>query len=112
MTDPLGAPVDARWGRIDDGRCAVVEMAAASGLTLLRAEELDAGRASTLGTGQLLAHALDSGVERILVGVGGSATNDGGAGIGPKRLALSCWTTQAGVCRWEAQPCRDSPGSM
>ena len=85
---PLGAPVDARWGRIDDGRCAVVEMAAASGLTLLRAEELDAGRASTFGTGQLLAHALHSGVERILVGVGGSATNDGGAGMAEALGAL------------------------
>jgi len=78
---PLGAPVDARWGRIDDGRCAVIEMAAASGLTLLRPEELDVARASTHGTGQLIAHALDAGVQRILLGVGGSATNDGGAGM-------------------------------
>ena len=78
---PLGAPVDARWGRIDDGRCAVIEMTAASGLTLLRTEELDPRRASTHGTGQLIAHALDAGVERILIGVGGSATNDGGAGM-------------------------------
>ncbi|MXX79952.1 MAG: glycerate kinase [Chloroflexi bacterium] len=76
---PLGAPVDACWGRIDDGRCAVIEMAAASGLTLLSAGELDVDRASTYGTGQLIVHALDSGVERILIGVGGSATNDGGA---------------------------------
>ena len=78
---PLGAPVDARWGRIDNGRTAVIEMAAASGLTLLRAEELDPRRASTYGTGQLIKHALDAGVERILIGVGGSATNDGGAGM-------------------------------
>ncbi len=78
---PLGAPVDARWGRIDNGRTAVIEMAAASGLTLLRPEELDPRRASTFGTGQLIRHALDAGVERILIGVGGSATNDGGAGM-------------------------------
>ncbi len=78
---PLGAPVDARWGRIDNGRCAIIEMAAASGLTLLHNERLDPSRASTVGTGQLIAHALDSGVERILIGVGGSATNDGGAGM-------------------------------
>lgn len=78
---PLGAPVDARWGRIDSGRTAVIEMAAASGLTLLRADELNPRRASTHGTGQLIKHALDSGVERILIGVGGSATNDGGAGM-------------------------------
>lgn len=78
---PLGSPVDARWGRIDEGRTAVIEMAAASGLTLLRPDELDPRRASTHGTGQLIKHALDAGVERILIGVGGSATNDGGAGM-------------------------------
>ena len=78
---PLGAPVDARWGRIDAGRCAVIEMAAASGLTLLRPEQLDPRRASTHGAGQLIKHALDANVERILIGVGGSATNDGGAGM-------------------------------
>ena len=78
---PLGAPVDARWGRIDEGRCAVIEMAAASGLTLLATDQLDPRRASTYGTGQLITHALDAGVERILIGVGGSATNDGGAGM-------------------------------
>ncbi len=78
---PLGAPLDARWGRIDDGRCAVIEMAAASGLTLLRAGALDPRRASTHGTGELIRHALNAGVERILIGVGGSATNDGGAGM-------------------------------
>ena len=78
---PLGSPVDARWGRIDDGCTAVIEMAAASGLTLLRADELDPRRASTYGTGQLVKHALDAGVKRILLGVGGSATNDGGAGM-------------------------------
>ena len=78
---PLGAPVDARWGRIGDGRTAVIEMAAAAGLTLLRAEELDPRRASTYGVGQLLRHALDAGAGRILIGVGGSATNDGGAGM-------------------------------
>jgi len=78
---PLGSPVDARWGRIDEGRTAVIEMAAASGLTLLGQDELDPRRASTYGTGQLIRHALDAGVRRILIGVGGSATNDGGAGM-------------------------------
>ena len=78
---PLGSPVDARWGRIDAGRCAVIEMAAASGLALLRPEHLDPRRASTHGVGQLIKHALDANVERILIGVGGSATNDAGAGM-------------------------------
>ena len=77
---PLGEPVKARWGRIDDGRTAVIEMAAASGLVLVPRERLDPRRASTYGVGQLLTAALDAGVERILIGVGGSATNDGGAG--------------------------------
>ncbi len=85
---PLGAPVDARWGRIDDGRTAVIEMAAAAGLTLLDSSELDPRRASTFGVGQLITHALDAGVERILIGVGGSATNDGGAGMAEALGAL------------------------
>ncbi len=78
---PLGAPVDARWGRIGDGRTAVIEMAAAAGLALLREDQLDPRRASTFGVGQLLWHALEAGAARILIGVGGSATNDGGAGM-------------------------------
>ena len=78
---PLGAPVDARWGRIGDGRTAVIEMAAAAGLALLREDELDPRRASTFGVGRLLWHALEAGAARILIGVGGSATNDGGAGM-------------------------------
>ncbi len=80
VSGPLGAPVDARWGRIDDGRTAVIEMAAAAGLTLLRPNQLDPRRAATHGVGELIAHALDAQPERILIGVGGSATNDGGAG--------------------------------
>ena len=88
---PLGDPVAARWGRIDEepvssprdagpGNTAVLEMAAASGLVLLPAERLDPRRASTFGSGQLIAAALDAAVQTILIGVGGSAANDGGAG--------------------------------
>ena len=80
VSGPLGGPVDARWGRIDDGRTGVIEMAAAAGLTLLGAEQLDPRRASTHGVGELIGHALEARVERMLIGVGGSATNDGGAG--------------------------------
>ena len=80
VSGPLGAPVDARWGRIEDGRSAVIEMAAAAGLTLLAPDRLDPRRASTHGVGELIAHALDARAERILLGVGGSATNDGGTG--------------------------------
>ena len=74
---PLGAAVDATYAR--DGAAAIIEMAAASGLTLLGAE-LDARRATTLGTGDLLRDALDRGATRIVLGIGGSATTDGGAG--------------------------------
>lgn len=77
---PLGDPVDARWGRIDSGATAIIEMAAASGLLLVPSDRLDPYRASSTGTGELIRAALDAGVERILIGVGGSATNDGGAG--------------------------------
>ena len=78
---PLGEPVSARWALIDDGRSALIEMAAASGLHLVPADRLDARRASSSGTGELIRAALDAGVARILVGIGGSATNDGGAGM-------------------------------
>ncbi|MCY1020945.1 glycerate kinase [Pyxidicoccus sp. MSG2] len=77
---PLGAPVEAHWALLDDGRTAVVEMAAASGLSRLAPEALDARNASTYGTGELLRAALDSGCERLIVGLGGSATTDGGTG--------------------------------
>jgi glycerate kinase len=77
--DPLGRPVQAAWGLLPDGT-AVIEMAAASGISLLTAAERDPCRASTYGTGQLIRAALDEGCRRIIVGVGGSATNDGGAG--------------------------------
>jgi glycerate kinase len=81
VSDPLGRPVEAAWGLLEDDATAVIEMAAASGLVLLRREELDPRAASTYGTGQLIAAALDAGCRRIIVGVGGSATNDGGAGM-------------------------------
>ena len=73
---PLGAPADARWGRIDDGGTAIIEMAAASGLLLLVPAQLDPRRASTRGTGELILAALDAGVARLLIGVGGSATTE------------------------------------
>lgn len=80
-TDPLSRPILARWLRSTDGRRAVVELAAASGLSLLQPDELDPLGASTRGTGELLRAALDAGVREVTLGIGGSATNDGGAGI-------------------------------
>jgi glycerate 2-kinase len=80
VRDPLGRPVTASWGTIGGGRTAVLEMAAASGLSLLAPSERDPCRTTTFGTGQLIAAALDAHREQILLGVGGSATNDGGTG--------------------------------
>jgi glycerate kinase len=77
VDDPLGRQVEAEWGLLPDGR-AVVEMAAASGLPLV-GDERDPRRATTYGTGQLIRAALDSGAREVIVGIGGSATNDGGA---------------------------------
>lgn len=79
--DPLGREIDAEWGLLGDGRTAVVEMAAASGLPLLRPEERDPRVTSTRGTGELLLEAAMSGAARVDVGIGGSATNDGGSGM-------------------------------
>ena len=77
--DPLGRPVDAWWGRLSGGR-ALVETAAASGLALLEPRERDPERATTHGTGDLVAAALAAGAREVLVASGGSATVDGGAG--------------------------------
>lgn len=79
--DPLGRAIDAEWGVLGDGRTAVVEMAAASGLPLLRPDERDPRVASTRGTGELILEAAMSGALRVLIGIGGSATNDGGSGM-------------------------------
>lgn len=80
VRDPLGRPVRAPYGLIDNGKTAVIEMALASGLELLKGEELNPMRASTYGTGQLMAHALEAGARRFIIGLGGSATVDGGSG--------------------------------
>lgn len=79
VTDPLGRPVRARWAKLPGGR-AVIEMATASGLSLLKPEEYAPLRTTTRGTGELLLSALAEGCTDVLLGVGGSATNDGGAG--------------------------------
>jgi glycerate kinase len=79
--DPLGREIDAQWGVLGDRITAVLEMAAASGLPLLREDERDPRVTSTRGTGELILTAAASGAQRIVIGIGGSATNDGGAGM-------------------------------
>ena len=81
VADPLGRPVRARWGICGDGATAVIEMAEASGLELLKLHERNPLLTSTRGTGELIRKALDGGARRILVGLGGSATVDGGTGM-------------------------------
>ncbi|HVF19212.1 MAG TPA: glycerate kinase [Mycobacteriales bacterium] len=80
VAGPLGAPVDADWLLLADGT-AVIEMAAASGLALVAPDDRDPRRTTTRGTGELVRAALDAGARRVVVGLGGSATNDGGAGL-------------------------------
>ncbi len=81
VTGPLGEPVEAHYGLIQDGKVAIMEMASASGLMLVPEGERDACLTTSYGTGELMIHALDDGVEDVIIGVGGSATNDGGAGM-------------------------------
>ncbi|KRM77203.1 glycerate kinase [Secundilactobacillus collinoides] len=81
VTGPLGNPVNATFGLLGDRQTAVIEMAAASGLETVSKEELNPLLATTFGTGELILAALDNHVKHIILGIGGSATVDGGAGM-------------------------------
>jgi len=81
VTGPLGEPVEAEFGLLGDGTAGVIEMAAASGLPLVPLERRDPTKTTTWGTGELIAAALGLGAERLILGIGGSATVDGGAGM-------------------------------
>ncbi len=81
VTGPLGDPVAAFYGVTGDGRTAVIEMAAASGLALVPPALRNPLLTTSRGTGELIRHALDAGLRQFLIGLGGSATNDGGAGM-------------------------------
>ncbi|NGZ87216.1 glycerate kinase [Duganella aceris] len=81
VTGPLGEPVAAFYGLMGDGETAVIEMAAASGLELVPPARRNPLYSTSYGTGQLILNALDAGARRFVLGVGGSATNDGGAGM-------------------------------
>lgn len=91
VVGPLGDPVKAQWGVLGDKTTAVIEMAAASGLPLVPQSRRDPRIATTYGTGQLIRAALDRSIRRIVIGIGGSATNDAGTGmaqaLGAKFLA-------------------------
>lgn len=81
VEDPLGRPINAEWGALGNGKTAIIEMARSSGLALLSPEERDPVATSTYGVGQLMLVALDAGFKHLIIGIGGSATNDGGAGM-------------------------------
>ena len=81
VTGPLGRPVNASWGISGDGKTAFIEMAEASGLALVPVNERNPRITTSFGTGELLLDALDKGVRHFIIGIGGSATNDGGAGM-------------------------------
>ncbi|EGT5186245.1 glycerate kinase [Cronobacter sakazakii] len=81
VTAPLGNKVDSFFGLLGDGETAVVEMAAASGLHLVPTAQRDPRITTSYGTGELILAALERGVKAIIIGIGGSATNDGGAGM-------------------------------
>lgn len=81
VNDPLGRKIFASYGLINDGKTAIIEMANASGLRLLKPDELNPMQANCYGTGEMIKHALDNGVNKIMLAMGGSATVDGGCGI-------------------------------
>lgn len=81
VSDPIGRPITARYGVVSGGTTAVIEMSAASGLPLLSPDERNPLKTSTFGTGEMIADALRRGCRKFLVGIGGSATNDGGLGM-------------------------------
>ena len=79
-SDPLGRRINPSYG-IVGGKTAVIEIASAAGITLLSKDELDPMRATTFGVGELISDAIDRGIRDFLIGIGGSATNDGGVGM-------------------------------
>ena len=81
VTGPLGHAVEASWGVMGDGRTAVIEMARASGLAMVPHRRRNPRTTTTFGTGEVIRNALERGFDRIIVGLGGSATNDAGAGM-------------------------------
>ncbi len=79
--DPLMRKIEAQWGISGKNNTAIIEMASASGIELLKPEERDPWHTTTYGTGELIKHALEKGCKRFIIGIGGSATNDGGVGM-------------------------------
>ena len=81
VTGPIGNPIQSQWGAMGDGHTAVIEMARTSGLALLSLDQRDPLKATTYGLGEIILDALDHGFRKFIIGIGGSATNDAGAGM-------------------------------
>ena len=81
VTGPLGAPVTAVYGILQDGKTAILEMAAAAGITLVEEKERNPLNTTTYGVGEMIRDAIAKGCRHFIVGIGGSATNDGGIGM-------------------------------
>jgi len=81
VTDPLGRKINAEFGLIENDSVAVLDIASACGIELLDKNELNPMKASSYGAGELIAAALDTGVKKLIIGIGGSAVNDGGIGL-------------------------------
>ena len=81
VTGPLGNPVNCAYGIIKDSMTAVIEMSGAAGITLVPKKDLNPLDATTYGVGEVIKDAIDKGCRRFIVGIGGSATNDGGVGM-------------------------------
>ncbi|CQD24947.1 glycerate kinase [Mycolicibacterium conceptionense] len=130
VSDPLGRPARATYGYVAARSLAVIEMASASGLELVAPSDRDILRASTFGVGQLIVSALDRGATELLIGIGGSATNDGGAGMltalgvafsdadgaplppgGPRLPGCTASTPRAWTADWPACTSRSPPTS-
>ena len=93
VLNPLGKKIKAYYGILGDKKTAVIEMAKASGIELIKREDRNPLITTTYGTGELIKHAIDNGIKHIVIGIGGSATNDGGCGmlqaLGVKLLDMS-----------------------
>lgn len=81
VTGPLGREVTAYYGHIKETETAIIEMASAAGITLISREERDPLKATTRGVGEMICHAMENGCRNFIIGIGGSATNDGGIGM-------------------------------
>ena len=81
VVGPLGNEVESQYGILGNGEIGILEMASASGIHLVPVEQRKPLLATTYGTGQLIKACLDHGIKKLLIGIGGSATNDGGAGV-------------------------------